>query len=109
MIVVLERASAAVTNLFLERIVGIEVHCKLIVLSELKKFLDISGNIHIFYHLFFEQIHSFNAKFRGKFFLHGFDVALHIRYDSGQSVKLSSRHYGVAKYGVYNVRLSLVE
>ncbi|KAK3742192.1 hypothetical protein RRG08_056550 [Elysia crispata] len=47
------------------------------------------------------MVHSFNAKYRGKFFLHGFDVALAIKYDSGKKVKLSSRHYGVAKYGRY--------
>ncbi|RUS84118.1 hypothetical protein EGW08_008092 [Elysia chlorotica] len=50
------------------------------------------------------MIHSFNAKYRGKFFLHGFDVALNIRYTSGGTVKLSSRHYGIAKSGVYTFK-----
>ncbi|KAK3754183.1 hypothetical protein RRG08_028150 [Elysia crispata] len=50
------------------------------------------------------MIHSFNAKYRGKFFLHGFDVALNIKYDNGQSVKLSSRHYGVARFGSYTFK-----
>ncbi|RUS84119.1 hypothetical protein EGW08_008093, partial [Elysia chlorotica] len=50
------------------------------------------------------MVHSFNAKYRGKFFLHGFDVALSIRYDNGQKVKMSSRHYGVAKNGAYSFK-----
>ncbi|GFR77457.1 hypothetical protein ElyMa_003968700 [Elysia marginata] len=50
------------------------------------------------------MIYSFNAKKRGKFFLHGYDVATALRYDSGEVVKMSSRHYGVAKYGVYHFK-----
>ncbi|KAK3738978.1 hypothetical protein RRG08_015179 [Elysia crispata] len=47
------------------------------------------------------QISAFNAKAKGKFFTHGFDVAVCINYDDGRVVKLSSRNYGTADNGVY--------
>ncbi|RUS84120.1 hypothetical protein EGW08_008094 [Elysia chlorotica] len=50
------------------------------------------------------MIYSFNAKKRGKFYLHGYDVAVNLKYNHGSVVKMSSRHYGVAKYGIYHFK-----
>ncbi|GFO50043.1 hypothetical protein PoB_007654800, partial [Plakobranchus ocellatus] len=48
-------------------------------------------------------VSAFNAKHKGKFFTHGFDIAAQINYDDGRMVKLSSRNYGVAMDGSYRV------
>ncbi|RUS71884.1 hypothetical protein EGW08_020358, partial [Elysia chlorotica] len=48
------------------------------------------------------KVHAFNAKAKGKFFTHGFDVAVKITYDEGTVVKMSSRNYGTADNGVYS-------